>query len=89
MKKILALALTLCMTLGLGTAALAASGEPSGESSGEAAGAALELTDPAWELSADGSYYQLTNVVYCTNVVNPTYQYMNIYVPRRISPAAK
>ena len=81
MKKILALALTLCMTLGLGTAALAASGEPSGEGSGEAAGAALELTDPVWELSADGSYYQLTNVVYCTNVVNPTYQYMNIYVP--------
>ena len=78
MKKIFALLLTLCMLLSLGTAALA-SGEPSG--SEEAAASSLDLTDPAWELSADGSYYQLKNVVYCTNVVNPTYQYMNIYVP--------
>ena len=81
MKKICALLLALCMLLSLGTAALA-SGEPagSGEASAEAS-ASLELTDPAWELSSDGSYYQLKNVVYCTNVVNPTYQYMNIYVP--------
>jgi hypothetical protein len=81
MKIICALLLALCMLLSLGTAALA-SGEPagSGEASAEAS-ASLELTDPAWELSSDGSYYQLKNVVYCTNVVNPTYQYMNIYVP--------
>ena len=81
MKEFLALLLSLCMILTLGTAAVA-SGEPSGsgEASGEAP-ASLELTDPAWELSADGSYYALTNVVYCTKVVNPTYQYMNIYVP--------
>ena len=81
MKKWIALLMALCMLLSLGTAALA-SGEPSG--SGEASGEAsdsLVLTAPAWEKSADGSYYALTNVVYCTKVVNPTYQYMNIYVP--------
>lgn len=78
MKKLFELLLVLCMVLSLGTAALA-SGEPSG--SEEAPVSSLALTDPAWELSADGSYYQLKNVVYCTNVMNPTYQYMNIYVP--------
>lgn len=64
-----------------------ASGEPSGESaaSGESAVSeadeALAISEPAWELSADGSYYALTGVQYCTNVVNATYQFMNIYVP--------
>ena len=81
MKKLLTLLLCLCLALSLGVGAMA-SGEPSGsdEASSEAP-ASLELTDPAWEKSADGSYYALKNVVYCTNVVNPTYQYMNIYVP--------
>ena len=77
MKNLLSLLLCLCLLFSLGTAALA-----SGESSGSnEVSVSLELTDPAWELSADGSYYALKNVVYCTNVVNPTYQYMNIYVP--------
>lgn len=80
MKKILTLTLALCMLLGLGTTAFAASGEASGETK-LVSPATLTLDDPAWELSADGSYYQLKNVVYCTKVVNPTYQYMNIYVP--------
>lgn len=79
MKKLLSILLALCMVLSLGVGAFAASGEASGEPSGEAA--SLELTAPAWEKSADGSYYSLKNVVYCTNVINPTYQYMNIYVP--------
>lgn len=73
MKKLLSLLLALSMVVCLGTAAMA--------SSGETAPASLELTEPAWELSADGSYYALKNVVYCTNVVNANYQYMNIYVP--------
>lgn len=77
MKKILSLLLCLAMILGLGVSALA-----SGEASAEPAAAdALVLSDPAWELSANGAYYQLKNVVYCTNVINPNYQYMNIYVP--------
>ena len=78
MKKILSLLLCLIMVLSLGLSAYA-SGEPSAEPSGEAGG--LELTDPAWELSADGTYYSLMNVEYCTNVVSPQYQFMNIYVP--------
>ena len=78
MKKFLSLLLVLALVLSLGLSAYA-SGEPSAEPSAEAA--SLELTDPAWEKSADGSYYSLKNVVYCTNVVNASYQYMNIYVP--------
>ena len=78
MKKI-AWLLVLCLMLSFGTGAMAASGEMSAEPSAEAA--ALELVDPAWTESADGSYYALKNVVYCTDVVNPSYQYMNIYVP--------
>ena len=74
MKKTLAVLLCLCMVLSLlAVGAFASSEEP--------AAASLELTDPAWELSADGSYYALTGVVYCTNVINADYQYMNIYVP--------
>lgn len=42
---------------------------------------ALILESPQWVLSSDGSYYELTNVAFCTNVVCPEYQYMNIYVP--------
>lgn len=80
MKKI-AWLLVVCLMLSFGTAAMAASGEMSAEPSGEAQNMSLELTDPAWTLSADGSYYSLKNVVYCTNVVNANYQYMNIYVP--------
>ena len=76
MKRILSVLLVLCLALSLCGTALAASGEPSGEPA-----PSLELTDPAWEKSADGSYYSLKNVVYCTNVVNESYQYMNIYVP--------
>ena len=77
MKKFLSLLLCLTLVLSLGIAAFA-----SAEPSAEAAGAdALVLTDPAWKPSADGSYYSLKDVVYCTNVINPTYQYMNIYVP--------
>ncbi len=79
MKKLLSVLLCLCLVFSLGTMAFA-----SEEASGEAvpdADAALTITDPAWTLSADGSYYSLTNVQYCTNVVNATYQYMNIYVP--------
>lgn len=78
MKKI-AWLLVVCLMLSFGTAAMAASGEMSAEPSAEAA--TLELVDPAWTESADGSYYALKNVVYCTDVVNPSYQYMNIYVP--------
>ena len=74
--KLFSLILTFAMVLSLG---VFASGEPSAESA--AAPASLELTEPAWELSANGSYYSLKNVVYCENVVNATYQYMNIYVP--------
>ena len=77
MKKFLSLLLCLAMVLSMGISALA-SGEPSAEP--EAADA-LVLSNPAWELSANGVYYQLKNVVYCTNVINPSYQYMNIYVP--------
>ena len=61
-------------------AAAFASGKASGSAEAPAADS-LALTDPEWELSADGSWYALKNVVYCANVVNPTYQYMNIYVP--------
>ena len=71
MKKLLSLLLVLCLSLSLCGGALAASGEA----------ASLVLTAPAWEKSADGSYYSLTGVVYCSKVVNETYQYMNIYVP--------
>ncbi|MGM9614369.1 MAG: hypothetical protein ACI3W7_02410 [Oscillospiraceae bacterium] len=79
MKKFLAMLMALCMVLSLGTVVMA-SGEPSAEAA-SAEAVSLVLTDPAWELSADGSYYSLKNVPYCTNVVNATYQYMNIYVP--------
>lgn len=41
----------------------------------------LILESPQWVLGSDGSYYELTNVAFCTNVVCPEYQYMNIYVP--------
>ena len=75
MKKLLSLLLVLCLALSLGGGVLAASGEPVGELS------PLVLSDPAWELSEDASYYALMNVPYCTNVVSPQYQYMNIYVP--------
>lgn len=74
MKKILSLLLCFVMVLGLGVSAYA-SAEPSSEVSD------LVLADPEWVLSGDGSYYSLKNVVYCTNVVNEAYQYMNIYVP--------
>ncbi|MCD7749075.1 MAG: hypothetical protein LUH42_03375, partial [Oscillospiraceae bacterium] len=79
MKKLLSILLCLCLVFSLGTMAFA-SGEATGESASDA-DAALTIADPAWTLSADGSYYSLTNVQYCTNVVNATYQYMNIYVP--------
>ncbi len=79
-KKLISLLLCLCMVLSLGTMAFA-SDEASGETATSDADAALTVTEPEWVLSADGSYYSLTNVVYCTNVVNATYQYMNIYVP--------
>lgn len=42
---------------------------------------ALLMENPVWELSDDGSCYQLINVPYCTNVVCAEYQYTNIYVP--------
>jgi len=42
---------------------------------------ALDLSDAQWEVSADGSYYQLQGVNFCTNVVVEKYQSMNIYVP--------
>jgi len=42
---------------------------------------ALDLGDAQWELSADGSYYQLQGVAFCTNVVEEKYQTMNIYAP--------
>ena len=45
------------------------------------AGIALTIDSPAWELSKDGTYYQLTGVRYCTNVVEEQYQSMNIYIP--------
>ncbi len=73
-QKFLTLLLTLAMLLSVSV--MAASGEPSGE-----APASLVLDEPAWELSANGSYYALKNVVYCTDAVNANYQYMNIYVP--------
>lgn len=74
--RLLALVMVLCMVLSFGTVVMA-----SGEPASAEAGNALVLADPAWELSADGSYYSLKNVVYCTNVINASYQYMNIYVP--------
>lgn len=40
---------------------------------------ALKLVDPEW-VDKD-TYYELTNVPYCTNVVCEQYQYMNIYAP--------
>ncbi len=75
--RLFTLAVVLCVLLSMGTTAMAASGEPSGEPEAES----LVLEDPAWELAANGSYYSLKNVVYCTNVINADYQYMNIYVP--------
>ncbi len=77
MKKLLSMLLCLCLALSLCASAFA-SAEPSAEADADAA---LLLSDPAWEKSADGSYYSLTNVAYCTNVVDEAYQYMNIYVP--------
>ncbi len=76
-RRILSLLLSGLMAAGLMTAgASAASGEPSGE-----APVALKLEEPAWELSTNGSYYALKHVVYCTDPVNASYQYMNIYIP--------
>ena len=42
---------------------------------------ALDLSDAQWELSADGSCYQLLDVHFCTNILAEKYQTMNIYAP--------
>lgn len=78
MKKALTLLLALCLAFSLCVPAMAS---PEASAEAPAADDALVLTDPAWELAANGTYYSLKNVVYCTNVVNASYQYMNIYVP--------
>ncbi len=75
-SRLLAILMSLCMVLSLSTVAVA-----SGEPASAEVESALVLTEPAWELSKDGSYYSLKNVVYCENVVNASYQYMNIYTP--------
>ena len=85
MKKILAWLLVLVMLLSLGLGALADekkdAGVPEGDKSDDGAPAGETAAAGEWELSADGSYYALKNVVYCDNVVDADYQYMNIYVP--------
>ncbi len=77
MKKTISLLLCLCLVFALCSTAFAADDITVLSETDEA----LLLTDPQWELSSDGTYYSLKNVVYCTNVVNSSYQYMNIYVP--------
>jgi hypothetical protein len=79
MKKFLSVFLCLCLTVSLLAGTAFASGEASSETT--SAQETLVLTDPAWELSADGTYYALTEVYFCTNVISPAYQFMNIYVP--------
>ena len=84
MKKALSLLLSVCIALSLFCGTAMASGEASGDASASAAVTApetLELSAPAWEKSADGSYYSLKGVPYCMNIVDANYQYMNIYVP--------
>lgn len=79
MKKLLCLLLMFSFVVSIGCLSVqAASGELSSASAGDDA---LRVAEPAWEKSADGSYYSLKNVVYCSRVVNEAYQYMNIYVP--------
>lgn len=55
--------------------------EPTSEPLVDEAALALDLSDAQWEESADGSYYQLLDVAFCTNVLVEKYQTMNIYVP--------
>ena len=73
------------MLLSLGLGALADekkdAGVPEGDKSDDGAPAGETAAAGEWELSADGSYYALKNVVYCDNVVDADYQYMNIYAP--------
>jgi hypothetical protein len=63
MKKFLSVFLCLCLTVSLLAGTAFASGEASPETT--SAQETLVLTDPAWELSADGtyslSYFGLTN----------------------------
>ncbi len=63
------------------TAAPTPTPEPTPEPLVDEASLALDLSDAQWEKSADGSYYQLKGVAFCTNVVAEKYQSMNIYVP--------
>lgn len=58
------------------TVATTPSSEPSVETS-----SALDLSSAQWSKSSDGSYYQLLDVHFCTNVIVEQYQTMNIYVP--------
>lgn len=97
MKKILAIILALAMAFSLcacaaepetpapvatPTPAPAATPEPTPEPEDVDENAlALTIEDPEWVLSSDGSYYELLNVAFCTNVVREDLQYMNIYVP--------
>ncbi len=55
--------------------------EPTPDPLVDQAALALDLSEAEWKKSADGSYYQLKAVPFCTNVVAEKYQSMNIYVP--------
>ena len=79
MKRMISVLMIMSMVLCIG---ISASAFEAVQDAAETVDAnSLAVTDPAWEISEDGSYYQLKNVVYCTNVINQNYQYMNIYVP--------
>lgn len=73
MKKVLALFLVMVLCLTMFPAAYAAEGEGEFDS-------ALRLESIDWALSEDGSYYSAA-MEFCTNIVCPEYQFMNIYVP--------
>ncbi len=55
--------------------------EPTPEPLVDEAALALDLSGAQWEKSSDGSYYQLKDVLFCTNVTAEKYQTMNIFVP--------
>lgn len=97
MKKLISIMLCLCLLFSLvacGNAPVSSpkvesTVEPTSESTPELtpeplidkAALALDLSEAQWEKSADGSYYQLLDVHFCTNVLAEKYQTMNIYVP--------
>ncbi len=79
-KKLIIWLLTVAMALSLCTVSVAGA-----TTSSDSSTYSMDLSDYAgsWtkKTSNGVSYYQLTDVVYCTNPTNPELQCMNIYVP--------